>query len=88
MKKYEEESRLIEVTYSGFAGTYYQPPEDAEVVIFCGKCRKETDAVIADLYPGENVLATCAARHEVYVYLEGGPDPDEEYEKARDDWDL
>lgn len=68
------ESHLIRITYSGFAGTYYQPPEDAEAVIFCGECGKETDAWISDTYPGEDVLATCAAGHEVYVAIEDKPD--------------
>lgn len=64
-------SRLIEVTYGGYAGTYWQPPESAELTIYCGDCGQETDARASDLYPGD-VLVTCAAGHEVTVYLEGG----------------
>lgn len=63
-----EHGTLIEVVYPGYAGTYFQPPEDAELVIWCPRCGKETDALCSETYPGETVEAWCqTGGHDVMV---------------------
>lgn len=78
------ESRFIRVTASGYAGSYYQPPEPTELLIYCGECKDETDASTNDLWTGD-VLVGCADGHEVTIHIEGGPDPDDELDRMRDE---
>lgn len=41
-------SQVRKVTFQGFTGTRWQPPEDAELVIWCAECGEETDATTSD----------------------------------------
>jgi hypothetical protein len=52
---------VVRVDYPGFVGTYWQPPEDAEGIIWCPICQDEVDASF------EWSNARCYAGHEVEI---------------------
>lgn len=61
-------ARIIRIVFSGYAGTYWQPPEDPEFVIYCPKCGTETDAVGGDTWGDEPFLTRCTlGDHDVMV---------------------
>jgi hypothetical protein len=69
MTNEETVGRLISVGYQGYGGSYYQPPEPAELVIWCPICNEETDAQSDELYPDQQVEVSCCGGHDVTIYL-------------------
>jgi hypothetical protein len=69
-------ARIINVTFQGFAGTYFDQPEPAEGLIWCPLCQDETDASF------DFTHAYClTGDHEVEIdYVD--EDPDDAYERA------
>jgi hypothetical protein len=82
-------STLVKVNYAGYAGSYMQPPECAELLIECEVSDTECDAYASEVWGGE-VEVECAGdsthgAHMTTVVLDDGPDPDDEYERYRDE---
>lgn len=72
-------ARVINMTFAGFAGSWYDQPEPAEGLIWCPICQADTDA------SWEWTWAYChTGEHEVRLDLDDGIDPDLAYEESRE----